>query len=219
MEQGLKWKDAHWAYLDYIFNTLDVHPDLLMLGMPTTDEFSHQFMGLVTPTDMDGDPNPYYDDVDGNGIPDGRLAIREGYIRSAYQEADQTLALGRQLMGSDATVFSTSDHGFAPQWYAINAGTVLAQAGLQATEQTSNCRVGGAPTKAKACWAGGTAAIYISLQGRDPGGIVPAADYELVRTQIISAFQSLTDPANPGAQVIQAIFRKEELRNVDGSDS
>ncbi len=219
VEQGLKWKDAHWAYLDYIFNTLDVHPDLLMLGMPTTDEFSHQFMGLVTPTDMDGDPNPYYDDVDGNGIPDGRLAIREGYIRSAYQEADQTLALGRQLMGSDATVFSTSDHGFAPQWYAINAGTVLAQAGLQATEQTSNCRVGGAPTKAKACWAGGTAAIYISLQGRDPGGIVPAAEYELVRTQIISAFQSLTDPANPGAQVIQAIFRKEELRNVDGSDS
>lgn len=219
VEQGLKWKDAHWAYLDYIFNTLDVHPDLLMLGVPVTDEFSHQFMGLVTPTDMDGDPNPYYDDVDGNGIPDGRVAIREGYIRSAYQEADQTLALGRQFMGSDATVFSTSDHGFAPQWYAINAGTVLAQAGLQATEQTSNCRVGGAPTKAKACWAGGTAQIYISLQGRDPGGIVPAAEYELVRTQIISAFQSLSDPANPGAQVIQAIFRKEELRNVDGSDS
>ena len=31
-EQGLKWEDAHWAYLHYIFETLDVHPDFLQLG-------------------------------------------------------------------------------------------------------------------------------------------------------------------------------------------
>jgi 2',3'-cyclic-nucleotide 2'-phosphodiesterase (5'-nucleotidase family)/predicted AlkP superfamily phosphohydrolase/phosphomutase len=219
VEQGLRWKEAHWAYLTYIFTTLGVEPDLLMLGVPTTDEFQHQFLALVTPTDMDGDPNPYYDDATNDDIPDGRLAIREGYIRAAYAEADATLALGRSLMGDNATVFASSDHGFAPQWYAVNAGTVLAQAGLQATEQTSNCRVGGEPTRAKACWAGGTAQIYIRLQGRDPGGVVPAAEYEVVRDQIISAFQSLTDPANPGKQVVAAILKKEELRNIDGSDS
>lgn len=219
VEQGLVWKDAHWAYLNYIFGTLGVEPHMLFLGTPVTDEFSHQFMGLVTPTDMDGAPNPYYDDVNGDGTPDGRLAIREGYIRAAYEEADQTLALGRQLMGQNTTVFASSDHGFAPQWYAVNAGTVLKDAGLQATEQTSNCRVGGAPTKAKACWAGGTAQIYVSLAGRDPGGTVPAANYEAVRNQIIAAFQNLTDPANPGKQVVLKILKKEELRNVDGSDS
>jgi len=219
VQQGLMWKDAHFAYLDHIFNTLGVRPDLLLLGTPVTDEFSHQFMGLVTRTDMDGDPNPYFDDVNGDGTKDNRLAVREGYIRSAYQEADQTLALGRSLMGGNPTTFASSDHGFAPQWYAVNAGTVLKDAGLQATEQTSNCRVGGAPTKAKACWAGGTAQIYVSLAGRDPGGIVPAADYEAVRNQIIDAFQSLTDPANPGKQVVAKILKKEELRDVDGSDS
>src|SRR4029453_9856571 len=42
-QQGLMWKDAHFAYLRYIFNTLRVRPDLLLLGNPTTDEFSHQF--------------------------------------------------------------------------------------------------------------------------------------------------------------------------------
>lgn len=220
IEQGLMWKDAHWAYLDYIFNTLGVEADLLMLGTPVTDEFSHQFMALVTPTDMDGDPNPYFDDATNDDIPDDRLAIREGYIRSAYEEADQTLALGRSLMGGDdATVFATSDHGFAPQWYAVNVGTVLAQAGLQATEQTSNCRVGGAPTEAKGCFAGGTAEIYVSLAGRDPGGVVPADQYETIRNQIVTAFANLADPANPGAQVVDEIFLKEELRNVDGSDS
>ncbi|HET9496697.1 MAG TPA: alkaline phosphatase family protein, partial [Chloroflexia bacterium] len=105
VEQGLKWKDAHWGYLDFIFNTVGLEPNLLMLGSPVTDEFQHQFMALVTPTDMDGDPNPYYDDVEGDGILDGRVDIREGYIRSAYEEADQTLGLGRSLMGSNTTVF------------------------------------------------------------------------------------------------------------------
>ena len=52
------------AYLRYIFNTLGVKPDLLLLGTPTTDEFQHQFMALFTPKDIDNDPNPYYDDVE-----------------------------------------------------------------------------------------------------------------------------------------------------------
>jgi 2',3'-cyclic-nucleotide 2'-phosphodiesterase (5'-nucleotidase family)/predicted AlkP superfamily phosphohydrolase/phosphomutase len=220
VEQGLMWADAHLAYLEHIFNNLGVKPDLLQLGSPTTDEFQHQFMALVTPTDIDGDPNPYFDDVENDDVPDGRVAAREDYIRAAYHEADQTLALGRSLMGGKkATVVATSDHGFAPQWYAINAGTVLANAGLQATEQTSNCRVGGAPTEAKACYAGGMAAIHISLIGRDPGGVVAAADYETVRSEIVAAFESLTDPANPGEQVIEDVLLKEELRDVDGSDS
>lgn len=217
VEQGLMWKDAHWAYLEYIVTDLGVAPDALFLGNPITDEFSHQFMALVTPTDMDGDPNPYYDDVTGDGVPDGRIAIREGYIRSAYQEADQTLALGRSLMGEQATVFAASDHGFAPHWYAVNVSKVLADLGL-GEEQTSNCRA--APgAMAKECHAGGTAQIYINLEGRDPGGVVPPDQYEAVREQIIAAFESLSDPNNPGKQVVEAVFRKEQLRNIDGSDS
>jgi 2',3'-cyclic-nucleotide 2'-phosphodiesterase (5'-nucleotidase family)/predicted AlkP superfamily phosphohydrolase/phosphomutase len=224
VEQGLKWKDAHFAYLEYIFEDLGVKPDLLLVGSPVTDEFSHQFMGLITPTDMDGNANPFYDDVENDDVADGRIAAREGYIRSAYEEADQLLALSRSLMkessaGAEPNIIASSDHGFAPQWYALNAGKVLADAGLQATEQTSNCRVGGAPTLAKACFAGGTAQIYVSLQGRDPGGVVAPGDYETVRNRIIEAFENVTDPANPGAQVISRIFKKEELRDVDGTDA
>ena len=219
VEQGLKWKDAHWAYLEHIFNDLGVQPDLLLLGNPVTDEFAHQFLALTVPVDMDGDPNPYYDDATNDDVPDGRVAIREGYIRSAYEEADGTLALGRSLMGSNTTVFATSDHGFAPQWFAVNAGKILADAGITGAENISNCRAPSAPARAKACWAGGTAQIHINLAGRDPGGIVPAADYETVRNQIIAAFQNLTDPANPGKQVVDAVIKKEDLRDVDGSDS
>ncbi len=216
VEQGLKWKDAHFAYLEYILDDLGVDPDLLMLGAPTTDEFQHQFMGLVSPVDIDGDPNPYFDDLTNDNVPDGRTAIREGYIRSAYHEADETLSTGLELLDGDPTVFVSSDHGFAPQWYAVNAGKVLADAGIQTPEQISNCRAatGTAPVNlAKACWAGGTAQIYVNTT------LPTGQTYEGVRTAVINAFQNLTDPANPGKQVVLKIMKKEELRNVDGSDS
>jgi hypothetical protein len=65
VEQGLKWNDAHFAYLNYIFGRLGLAPDLLMLGSPVADTFQHQFLGLLAPTDMDGDANPYYANVVG----------------------------------------------------------------------------------------------------------------------------------------------------------
>jgi 2',3'-cyclic-nucleotide 2'-phosphodiesterase (5'-nucleotidase family)/predicted AlkP superfamily phosphohydrolase/phosphomutase len=234
VQQGLKWKDAHFAYLNHIFGTLNVKPDLLLLGAPTTDEFQHQFMGLVTPKDIDGNANPYYDDVTDDDVPDGRVAAREGYIRSAYHEADNTLALGRSLMGgaSKVNTFVSSDHGFAPQWWAVNVSKVLVDLGLQEREQSGNCRKAAndpgtttpGDTLAKECHAGGTSQIYINLAGRDPATgntpQVPAAQYETVRNQIIAAFQDLDDPNLPGQQqVVLKVMKKEELRNVDGTDS
>ena len=213
VEQGLKWSDFHLPALRYILTVVQPTTDMLFLGTPTTDEFSHQFMGLVTPTDMDGDPNPYYDDLTNDNVPDGRLAAREGYIRAAYAEADETLALGRSLMGQTPTVFAGSDHGFAPQWYAVNAPKVLTDAGIQTPEQPSNCRAAATTNLAKACWAGGTAQIYVNTTL--PAGVT----YAQVRTQIVNAFQALSDPANPGKQVVGRIMLKEELRNVGGSDS
>ena len=251
VEQGLKWADAHFAYLNYIFKTLDVEADMLFLGNPVTDEFSHQFLGLLTRTDIDGRPNPYFDDVNGDGTRDRRLEEREGYIRAAYHEADATLALGRQLMGKrDTTVFASSDHGFAPQWLAINARKILFETTVNGMSvhpsgnpalvfpnppggtPLSNCRAqplpappGGTapPEMAKACWAGGTVQIYINPTL--PTGVT----YEAVRTAVRNAFANLTDPgvasgtgarpSSTNAQVILKIMNKEELRNVDGTDS
>jgi 2',3'-cyclic-nucleotide 2'-phosphodiesterase (5'-nucleotidase family) len=222
IEQGLMWRNAHWAYLRYILGTDPVHtmdgsaipamgykPDLLMLGSPATDEFSHMFLGLTVPQ-VNGLANPYYNTYTSYGkVITPKMADR--YIRSAYIEADETLALARQLIGGNPTMFATSDHGFGSQWLAVNAGKVLFDAGLQATEQ-GNCRAA-ATDLAKACFAGGTAQVYVNTTL--PTGVT----YEQVRTQIVNAFSALADPANPGAQVVLRILMKEELRNVDGSDS
>ena len=206
------------AYLNYILGTLQPDTDLAMVGYPVTDEFSHQFMALVTPTDIDGNPNPYFDDLEGNGTPDGRIAVREGYIKSAYHEADAKLALTRSYLPT-ATVMAASDHGFAPQWYAVNAGKILTDAGIQTPEQASNCRAATAVlpavavNNAKVCWAGGTAQIYVNTT------LPTDVTYAQVRIAVVNAFQNLTDPAHPSAQVVERVMLKEELRNVDGSDS
>ena len=254
VEQG---KDLHNAYADgvakYILGTLQPDTDLAFVGFPTTDEVQHQFMALVTPRDIDGDPNPYFDDLEGNGTPDGLIGKRSRYIQDAYADADKALRQARKLLGGNPTTFVGSDHGFAPQWYAVNPTKVLLDAGLTSGEVPSgsgpsNCRAvlptlradTTTFTKAKACWAGGTAQIYINLAGRDPAGAplnnppadpapttcpcangpqVAAADYEAVRNQIIAAFQNLTDPANPGEQVVERIIKKEDLRDVQGVDA
>jgi 2',3'-cyclic-nucleotide 2'-phosphodiesterase (5'-nucleotidase family)/predicted AlkP superfamily phosphohydrolase/phosphomutase len=225
VEQGLMWADAHWAYMRYIVNELGVKPDLFLVGNPVTDEFSHQFLGLITPTDIDGRPNPYYDDLNADGTKDGRIAKRTGFIRSAYHEADSTLKLARQLV-KNATTFVSSDHGFAPQWMAINAGKVLQDAGLATAESLSNCRVASGDTsqRVKACWAGGTAQIYLRRDGRDPAisgrpAGYNATQYEQVRQQVKQAFLNLTDPSTPGRPVIDRVLMKEEMRNVDGTDA
>jgi 2',3'-cyclic-nucleotide 2'-phosphodiesterase (5'-nucleotidase family) len=234
IEQGLMWKQAHFNYLRYILGTdpvptvdggsvpgMGYKPDLLMLGNPVTDEFSHMFLGLTVPS-VNGIANPYYNTYASFGETITH-EIAEGFLRDAYMEADDTLALAKELIGDGATVFAASDHGFGAQWLAVNAGKVLFDAGLQSTitatgpaEVFSNCRNGtgtGAINLAKACWAGGTAQIYVNTTLPD------GTTYEQVRTAVINAFQNLSDPSNPGAQVVLKILKKEELRNVDGSDS
>ena len=140
-----------------------------MVGYPATDEFQHQFLGLVTPNLPNGDPSPAFDDVQVNGTPDGRVAQRTAFIKRAYKGADATLGLVQSLMKKEDT-FVASDHGFAPQFLAIDASKVLVDLGLLSKPQTSNCRPASGETigKAKACWAGGTVQIYLNLAGRDP---------------------------------------------------
>jgi 2',3'-cyclic-nucleotide 2'-phosphodiesterase (5'-nucleotidase family) len=248
VEQG---RDLERAYslqvIRFILGTLQPNTDLAMVGYPFTDEVSHQFMGLVSPTEPDGSPNPCYDvtpkfdDVQCTGRGTAhRVAIREGYIRSAYADADEKLGITRDLMGGNPTTFAGSDHGFAPQAYSVNANAVLNQAtvggvSLHASNgNASNCgAVGGVPVApptapnpaediTKACWAGGTIQIYVNpnrLRNAAQPTSAGFPTYAEVRTAVKDAFLALSDPAHPGDQVVSAVLMKEQLRNVDGSDS
>jgi len=209
------------AVFNYVLGTLQPDTQVLLAGTDQTDEVSHQILGLLTPTAPDGSPNPYFDRVSGTGARDNRLAQREGYLRGAYASADARLALVRShLRNSD--VLASSDHGFAPQWYAVDAPLVLKNLGLQDVEQTGNCRpaAASAPGKtiAKACWAGGTTQIYLNLSGRDPDGVLDPANYQSTVDSIVAAYKNLKDPAT-GEPVVEKVLTKADLANVAGTDS
>jgi 2',3'-cyclic-nucleotide 2'-phosphodiesterase (5'-nucleotidase family) len=230
VEQGLYWSTGHHPMLEYVVKKYQ--PDLLLAGMPTTDEFQHQFLGLVSQKLPGGKPNPAYDDVDLNGVRDRRVEEREGFIRAAYKEADETLTLARKLMGRDPTTFVTSDHGFAPQFLAIDASQPLVEMGLLSRPQTSNCRPATGETigKAKACWAGGTVQIYLNVAGRDPAGggfqQVPAAEVAATVAAIKAKYLGLVDPNDwtrdgqpEGWKMIDRAYTKAEARAIPNGPS
>jgi 2',3'-cyclic-nucleotide 2'-phosphodiesterase (5'-nucleotidase family) len=231
VEQGLYWEKGHFPIISYILKTYQ--PDLVMAGYPTTDEFQHQFLGLISPMLPNGASNPAYDDVQVNGTPDGRVAQRTAFIQRAYQGADATLALVQSLMPANISTFVSSDHGFAPQFLAIDASKVLVDLGLLSRPQTSNCRLATGETigKAKACWAGGTVQIYLNLTGREPvaSGLqqVPANQEAATVAQIKAAFLALADPNDwtgdsvpEGWMMIDRAFTKAEARYIpNGPDS
>lgn len=225
VQQGLYWAKGHQPMLKYVVDTY--RPDLLLAGYPTTDEFQHQFLGLVSPTLPNGDANPAYDDVDLNGIPDGRVDAREGFLEAAYGGADATLTLARTLMGTNPTTFVSSDHGFAPQFLAVDASRVLVNLGLLSKPQTSNCRLplGETIGRAKACWAGGAVQVYLNVAGRDPvvAGLqqIAANQVDATVAQLKAAYLAVSDPNDwthdgkaEGWKVIDRAFTKAEARYI-----
>ena len=195
VQQG---RDLERAYstqvINYILGTLQPDTELAMVGYPFTDEVSHQFMGLVTPNDPDGSPNPCYDvtpkfdDISARAATAGRVAIREGYIQSAYATPTRSSRSRAQLMGGDPTTFAGSDHGFGAaalrgqrQQGAVRRDCprhVVEHGRLAPREQRERLELPAPPTTdlAKACWAGGTIQIYVNTDAARP-----AITYEAVR--------------------------------------
>ena len=244
VEQGLKWKDAHFGYLRYILSptTTEVAPGLNGLGYTpicsrsatrSTDEFSHQFMGLISPTDIDGDPNPYYDDLTNDNIPDGRTPRARATSARRTHEADETLASRTRADGR-----GPDDVRLAPTTASRRSGTRSTSRRRSTTwgtgpEQVPERRAVAA-TLVKECHAGGTTQLYIDLAGRDPdrhpGWVVDSHDGQQAAgaartstrpsvTSSSTTSQNLTDPANPGKKVVLKVMKKEELENVDGIDA
>ena len=136
-------------------------------------------------------------------------------------------------MGKDPTTFVSSDHGFAPQFLAIDASQPLVELGLLSTPQTSNCRPATGETigKAKACWAGGALQIYLNVAGRDPASAAGSSrsrhGRRRDRRQIKAAYLGLVDPNDwthdgqpEGWKVIDRAFTKAEARYIpNGPDT
>ena len=226
-----------WQTVDalrFIVEDLGVQPDLLLLGTSFPDAVSRpvsRFPRRVRCRRRHRDTGCRRRGWEGVVAIDADEV--EGFVRDGYMMADEILAVGRDLLGPEATTLVVSPWGLAPSWLAVNAGKVLVDAGIAAAEQPENCVPGPVSTPpappdpealpvgpaVKVCWSGGTAHVYINLDGREAAGSVAEDAYEPTRDAIIAAFEQLRDPTNPDVPVVAGVFRKEELRDVGGADA
>jgi 2',3'-cyclic-nucleotide 2'-phosphodiesterase (5'-nucleotidase family) len=225
-----------WQTVDalrFIVEDLGVQPNLLLLGTLFPDAVSRQFLGFRAATDAGGAFATPVAGEDGEGVVAVDVAEAEGFVRDGYEMADEILAVGRALLGPEATTLMISPWGLAPSWLAVNAGKVLVDAGIAAAEQPENCLPGPVnETPAtpdpealpvgpavKICWSGGTAHVYINVDGREAAGSVAEDAYEPTRDAIVAAFAELRDPASPDPPVVAAVVPREDLRDVGGADA
>jgi predicted AlkP superfamily phosphohydrolase/phosphomutase len=130
----------------------------------------------------------------------------------AAQAADQALARILAAIPPDqANVLVVSDHGMAPLHTVVNLNTILEDAGLLVLDEKDYVVV--EKSRAIAFASGGSAHIYVNLEGRDKDGIVSQEEYPALVEELYSLLLGLQDPES-GEAVFASILRRSELGEV-----
>lgn len=134
----------------------------------------------------------------------------EDSIKRLYIEMDEVIERTMKEVGEDTTLIVMSDHGFSPFYWGVNLNTWLQQKdyiAFKSTYKPESFRyfenVDWSGTKA---YAVGLNGLYVNLEGRESGGIVPQADYEKVLDELEKDLLELRDPRN-GNQAVTLVVR------------
>ena len=229
VEQGLYWETGHHPLLEYMIETYE--PDLALVGYPVTDEFQHQFLGLVTPTVPDGSPNPGFDDVLRRRL-EGRPGCRARGLHPARIRGRRRARCGWRV--SCSATRARSRRSSAPTTASRRSSSRSTPARCWSTSgccrrrrpRTAGPATGETIGKAKACWAGGAVQIYLNLAGRNPAGggctqVAAARGAGDAWQRSRPPSPALTDPNDwdgdgqpEGWKVIDRIFTQAEARYI-----
>ncbi len=170
---------------------------LLMLYQPEVDEIEH-LMLLTDPR------QPNYSE--------GLMATADAAVASVYGIADHAVGeLARVLDLKHDALVVVSDHGMAPAWEDVHINQLLLRAGLLRTEQVDRTWRVAASSPMLAHASGGSANIYVNLQGREKNGVVPPTQRaELVQqaAAVLARFQV------DGHDAVEEMFRHEQLAEI-----
>lgn len=140
--------------------------------------------------------------------PEGAAKAWQSF-EACYVACDRLVAGIIEACADDETVVCVvSDHGALPTFRTCLVNVPLTRAGLMAYRKDAaggNWQVDYARSKVFPR----RGQLYVNLQGRDPEGIVPPAEFESVREQAIQALLAMRDPEN-GVSPIVAALRKED---------
>jgi predicted AlkP superfamily phosphohydrolase/phosphomutase len=167
------------------------HGGLLFFYMSATDQLSHVYFRALAPDASEHDRK--YAHV----IPD------------VYARADAVLSKLLEFAGNRYDVVVMSDHGFAPYEKKVNLNDWLAERGYLAVHPPKKAEKGPlghidwANTQAYALGLNG---LFLNLAGREPNGVVPPAEAELVMQRLERDLKEFIDPETK-APVVNRLVR------------
>jgi len=171
--------------------------DLLLAYHPTADDYQHASL-ITRPEQWAYSP--------------GRaLAAREG-LKRVGRSLDQSVgAIWSALDPVEDALVVVSDHGMTPIFEVVRANRVLEEAGLLKTVADGG-RSGVSPdTPMVATSSGGCVHLYLNLAGREPGGIVAAAEAPDLLRRAARAFAGLESEGHPA---VEKIFTRQEAAAI-----
>ena len=140
-----------------------------------------------------------------------KAELYASYLQKAHTIADKNLGRLLALVNlADSAVFILSAHGTMPVHTTVHLNTILSNARLlQLKTSHGQNEVDDSKSKALAFASGGSAHIYINLQGREWPGLVAPDDYAKVQQQIIQALEETK--GEDGQPVFTRMLKREEL--------
>jgi predicted AlkP superfamily phosphohydrolase/phosphomutase len=143
----------------------------------------------------------------------------ENVIPEYYQWLDEQIGSVLELLDDDTLVLIVSDHGaqrldggFAVNEWLIQEGLLAVENLPQAVTPFANLKIDWTKTKV---WSEGGyyARVFFNVQGREPSGVIPGADYEAFQDEMKAKFEALTDAK--GRPLGSLVFKPKEIyRNV-----
>jgi predicted AlkP superfamily phosphohydrolase/phosphomutase len=146
----------------------------------------------------------------------------EDVIPDYYRHIDGLVGELLELLDEDTLLMAVSDHGAKGMRGAFCINQWLEEEGLlhfkarpEGIAPFEKCEVDWSRTTAWG-WGGYYARLFINVEGREPQGIVPRADYERVRDDLARRVESVTDM--DGRRMDTHAFRPEELYGMRRGD-
>ncbi len=179
--------------------------DFFMMVEMGMDRLHHAFWKFGDPTHPKFEPgNPF-----------------EHAMRDYYQAVDARIGELLSMVGDETAVLVVSDHGAKSmvggicinQWL-INEGLLTPAEPVTAPTRIEDCPIDWSRTRA---WASGGyyGRVFLNVKGREPQGVIPAAEYESFRDSLVARIDAMTD--HEGRPLGNRALKPEDLyRTVNG---
>ncbi len=132
-----------------------------------------------------------------------------------YRKLDDYLGQLREQLADDVTMVIASDHGFTTLHHEVHCNAWLQQEGWLSFDGDDHDELGDIADETKA-YSLIPGRFYINLEGREPRGSVPEAEYETVRQDLKEALEGLEGP--DGTPVAKRVVEKEDAFRGDHDD-